>query len=61
MFRRVRIDQLIGQKPTQTGYESSEFGYESAEYETSVGAKQLDSGMVTESLLLVYASGKENM
>ena len=61
MFRRVRIDQLIGQKPTQTGHESSEFGYESAEYETSVGAKRLDSGMVTESLLLVYASGKENM
>ena len=61
MFRRVRIDQLIGQKPTQTGYESSEFGYESAEYETFVGAKRLDSGMVTESLLLVYVSGKENM
>ena len=61
MFRRVRIDQLIGQKPTQTVYESSEFGYESAEYETSMGAKRLDSGMVTESLLLVYGSGKENM
>ena len=51
----------MGQKPTQTGYESSEFGYESAEYETFVGAKRLDSGVVTESLLLVYASGKENM
>ena len=61
MFRRVRIDQLIGQKPTETGYESSEFGYESPEYETSEGAKRLDTDMVTESLLLVYASGEENV